>query len=186
MVQLDTLENNQLAKRSLGLREKTGSGVTERLKSETLNFAFKLHPYARYKIKASNQPGSASVPFSSLLKTGQMMRLWHHEATSYMGASITPVVHSDKTANDKTANVALLPTRDGTVENDDTAHSTTVWQLESVNPGQGHVAQWSSKYRVKHTMTMKYLAVGDYQVDSLNKDDETKSEESPKVRVVQV
>ena len=168
--------------KSLGLREKSGSSVTDRLKSETVNFAWKFHAYARYLVKNTNS--DKKVQLNSLLKTDSMIRLvsyhphphsppnststrppldhpthhhpiatpqWHHEATSFLGGPTAP----------NKALCYLIPSSDGTIENDDAHHSMSLWQLEVVDSAKGQIAEWNKKYRVRHTMTMHYLAVGD-------------------------
>lgn len=119
--------------------------------SETLNFAFKIHKYARYRMEGVTNP-------TLNLRTDMVIRLWHHEASAYLSGSMNP--------RQKTCYLHRSAER---IQEDEEALSRaqSFWQLEACVPVSGAVAQWSGFYRLRHTMSLKYLKVG----EPMNSDD---------------
>lgn len=135
--------------RSIVLHEKLpGTDVTLRQSagqiSEVLNFAFKLHKYARYIIEGIGNP-------TFFLTTDMIIRMWHHEARSYLSATDTKLG----------SKAYLHQSEDGAIDNEAAlSRANSLWQLEACVPMTGSVVEWNGYYRLRHTMTLKYLKVG--------------------------
>ena len=150
-----------LNEKHLVLKDKLGDDVTYHFNSETLNFSMKFHKMARY-------PGTKALGILHPLKTDRMIKLWCHEARGLLAGPFAP-------ANPDSEQSAYMVggQKESTMDDDALTNiSRAVWQFEEVNSGTSSLVSWKKKYRLRHSLSLKYLSVGK-RLEKVSKDDGT-------------
>jgi hypothetical protein len=146
---MTALENHSVASYKTGsdhmliLSEKLPDRMSIQRGDEILNFSFKFHKYARHRVE-----GVGNLP--QFLKSDEILRLWHPEARAYLTASTTPSENKCWLHKSNTTKPDCLRAL---------GRANSLWQLEECTLIGGHVVQWDGFYRLRHTISMKYLAV---------------------------
>ena len=96
-----------------------------------------------------------SVP--NPVKTDRMIKLWCHEARGVLCAPMNPIDPSPMCFAQTSSN----PNVPATMDSEELAYfATSIWQLEEVSAATGALVAWEKSYRLRHSLSLKYLAVG--------------------------
>jgi hypothetical protein len=121
--------------------------VSISLSSEVRSFSFRFNKVARYTYdKAVPNP----------VKTDRMLKLWCHEARGVLCAPHDPI-SEDQNAYAETSKSGIPATMDS---EELAFFATSIWQLEEEHAATGSIVYWEKRYRLRHSLSLRYLSIG--------------------------
>ena len=128
---------------------------SQSLKKNAQGFSFQVHKVARYDT-ADLSEENVTQP----IRTSQLVRFWCHEKRATLRADVVAEKRSDDGTGVNRSNIAgLRPSDDGTVEGIKMNRSETLWHLEDVQEGSDVFVSWKTSYRLRHSISNRYLSV---------------------------